>query len=108
MLDVGTEIKEYLSSKKIIIADFWAEWCIPCKAVDDAIKRIIPFFKNSEDVVFLRINVDEHPDIAADFEVFNLPTVIVFFNGKEVERITTPHGLESKMFKIIKNLLKNL
>lgn len=108
LIDVGGEIKEYLSRKKIVVADFWAEWCVPCKAVDDAIRRISRLFIGDENIAFLRINVDDHPDVAADFEVFNIPTVIIFFNGKEVERITTSHGLESKMFKIIKNLLKNL
>ncbi len=104
IIDVGTDIHEYLATKKIVVADFWAEWCIPCKPIDEALTRISQMFKHRKDIAFIRVNVDKFPDVAADFEVFNLPTVIVFYNGKEVKRFTSVHGFEAQLYKVLKSL----
>lgn len=107
LLDVnGVEARKYILEKKIVVADFWAEWCIPCRAVDEALKRLSNIV-SSPDIAFIRINIEENPDFAAEYSVLNLPTVIVFVNGKEHDRITGgATGIDVKVYKILRELLK--
>ncbi len=69
-----------------IVVDFYADWCGPCKMVGSILEEIDSF-----DV--LKINVDEFPDIAREFGVMSIPTLIKFTDGKEVKKII---GLRNK------------
>jgi len=102
----GVEAKKIVGEKRVVVADFWAEWCIPCKAVDEALRRLSTII-SSPDVAFIRINVEEEPDFAAELGVLNLPTVIVFVEGAERERITGgAGGIDVKVYKILKSVIK--
>jgi thioredoxin 1 len=67
------------------VVDFFAEWCGPCKMME-------PFFKEASeevtDVKFAKLNVDDVQEVAGQFGVTSIPTMIVFENGKEVKRTT--------------------
>jgi thioredoxin 1 len=69
-----------------ILADFWAEWCGPCKTIAPVIKQIAADFKGRLTVV--KVNVDERPQIAAEFGIQGIPTLILFANGKPLWRIS--------------------
>jgi thioredoxin 1 len=85
------EIKEkdfeekVLKSSSLVLVDFWADWCYPCKLIEPFLEEIA---KNYGDrVEIYRLNVDENPNIAAKFKVVSIPAVIYFKDGKEVDRI---------------------
>lgn len=86
-----TEFEVLLSGKSLVMADFFAKWCSPCKMQSSILYE---FAKTVQDKVFvLKIDVDENPELANSFDVQSIPTVVLIYNGKEVERKV---GLTSK------------
>lgn len=71
--------KEVLEHNGIVFVDFYADWCGPCKMTEPIIHGISEEMKN---VKFVKVNVDENPDLASEYSVFSIPTFIVFKNGK--------------------------
>ena len=70
-------------SKKITLADFYAEWCNPCKVL----LPLLEAYENEiENVNFCKINVDKNKDIAKKYGVMSIPTIILFKDGIEVKR----------------------
>lgn len=61
------------------LVDFYADWCGPCKMLGSVLETM-------EDVDIIKINVDEHPDLATKFGVMSIPTMIVFKNGIETKK----------------------
>lgn len=68
---------------KLVIADFWAIWCPPCLMLKPILERI---GKERDDVVIVKVNVDRIPDLANDFGIRAIPTLIAFYDGKPVDR----------------------
>ena len=71
------------------VVDFFATWCGPCKMFSPVFEDV----SSEMDINFIKINVDEYPDIARKYGVMTIPTVILFKDGKEVERSV---GLKDK------------
>jgi thioredoxin 1 len=76
--------KEVMNYKKIVIIDFWAEWCGPCKMMSPVFEELS---KEMIDVKFAKVDTDEAPHIAAQFGIQGIPTLLFVKNGKEVDRI---------------------
>jgi len=76
--------KEVLESDVPVIADFWAPWCGPCRMMAPIFEQAAG--KLSGKVKFVKVNVDDESDIAAEFGVMTIPTLIVFKDGKEAKR----------------------
>lgn len=70
---------ENLLQDGIYLVDFYADWCGPCKMLGNVLE-------NMEDINIIKINVDEHQEIARQFGVMSIPTMIVFKNGVEVQK----------------------
>lgn len=77
-------------SKGFSVVDFWAEWCGPCKIIAPVFESLAPEFKG---VKFAKLNVDEEQRLASAFSVQSIPTLIIFKDGKEVDRLV---GFQSK------------
>ncbi|MEM4259739.1 MAG: thioredoxin [Candidatus Woesearchaeota archaeon] len=96
--------KEVIGSKKPVIIDAYAEWCGPCKLMAPLFEELS---KEMNEYKFLKFNTDEDEKLAAMFGIMSIPTLLIFNNGKEVDRIT---GFMPKMMlkENIKKITKNL
>ena len=74
-----------LKSDKPVIVDFWATWCMPCKMLAPTVEEIAAQYKGKCKVA--KLNIDDAMDVATNFTVMNIPTLIFFNKGQEVARI---------------------
>ena len=74
---------EVLESEKPVLLDFWAPWCGPCRMVSPFVDELAD---EMAEIKACKINIDEEPDLAAEFDVMSIPTLIVIKGGKPVKR----------------------
>ncbi|MFL0246297.1 thioredoxin [Candidatus Clostridium stratigraminis] len=75
---------EIINSDTPVIVDFWAPWCGPCKMLGPVIEEIGNELEGK--AIVGKLNVDENQDIAMKYNVFSIPTVIIFKNGKAIDQ----------------------
>ena len=74
---------EVLHSDKPVLLDFWATWCGPCRMLSPIVDEVA---EERSDIKVGKVNVDEQPELAGQFDVMSIPTLLVFENGKMVNR----------------------
>jgi len=80
-----------LNSDEPVLVDFWAEWCGPCKMMNQPLEELAG--ENAGKLTIAKLNVDENQQVALNHEVMGIPTMIVFQNGVEKKRLV---GARSK------------
>ncbi|HIQ79695.1 MAG TPA: thioredoxin [Candidatus Scatavimonas merdigallinarum] len=73
-----------LQENKVVLVDFWADWCGPCKMLAPVIDSLAKEYNGR--AAFAKINVDEQSDLATRFGIMSIPTVIIFKNGQEIAK----------------------
>ena len=76
---------DVIRSAKPVVVDFYATWCGPCKILSPRLDKLAESFTNR--INFIKINVDESPDIAGQFNIHEIPTLLLFKDGKVVDRL---------------------
>jgi len=89
-LSDATFDEEIGSSTEPVLVDFWAEWCGPCKMVAPILEEIAT--EQAGKVRVAKVNVDENPGLATKFNVMSIPTMIVFKDGQEAQRLIGARG----------------
>ena len=99
----STNKKEPKQADIIILKDFHAKWCQPCKMQDQIIEKLKEEY--AEKIIFETIDIDENVEIAKEFKIMAVPTLIIEKNGVVVSRsvgITSKKSLETKINKLLK------
>lgn len=76
--------KELIESGKPVVIDFWATWCGPCRMVGPIIEELAATY--GDQAVIGKCDVDNNTDVTADYGIRNIPTVIFFKDGKQVDK----------------------
>ena len=80
-----SNFEQTVKSNKLVLVDFWANWCGPCRALAPTIADLAKEYSGK--VLIGKLDVDENPVTAEKFQVFSIPTMIVFKDGVEVDRL---------------------
>ena len=94
------------SMTRLVMIDFWAEWCGPCKALGPTLEKVATAYAD-KGVVLAKIDTDKNPFIAAQFQIKSIPTVYAMFGGQLVADLTSART-ESQLRTILDQLLKQL
>ena len=91
--------KEVLDSDIPVLADFWAEWCVPCKMVGPILEQMAEEHKGK--IKIAKINVDEENELAVNYEVRSIPTILLFHKGNVAK-----HQIGAVPKKVLEEMVK--
>lgn len=84
---------QHQTKNKLVLVDFWASWCAPCRMMAPVLNEVADELSGNSHVV--KVNIEQYQSLAQKFKVRNIPTMILFKNGNEVDRFV---GVKSKEF----------
>lgn len=91
--------EKVLKNNKKVLVDFYADWCGPCRMLSPVIEEIA---KENDEYEFVKVNVDDCPDVSRKYGIMSIPTLIVFENGAEKKKTLGFHSLDE-----VKEFLKD-
>ena len=81
----SSNFDDALSKNKLLLVDFWAEWCGPCRQIAPAVDEIASEYDGK--AIVGKVNVDHHPTIASQYGIRSIPSLLVFLNGEVQQQI---------------------
>ncbi|KKR88991.1 MAG: Thioredoxin [Candidatus Uhrbacteria bacterium GW2011_GWE2_41_1153] len=88
-----------LKAQGLVLVDFWATWCGPCKLMSPIVDELA---LELDGVVVGKVNVDENPDLARQFNILSIPTFIIFKSGQVIEQFSGSMSKDMLKEKIVK------
>ena len=98
----NTNFDELLQEEKLVIVDFWATWCGPCRMLSPLLDEVEAEMEDQVDVV--KVNVDDADEIAMRYRIMSIPTLLFFKNGQMVDRSVGAMPKSALVDKINANL----
>ena len=77
--------QEVVRSSLPVVVDLWAAWCGPCRMIAPVVEELATTYQGK--IKIGKLNVDDHPQVAAQYRIMNIPTLLLFKGGKEADRI---------------------
>ena len=77
--------KEVLGHNGIVMVDFWAVWCGPCRTIAPTVEELAKEY--AENIKVMKLNTDENPEVASRYKIMGIPSIIFFKNGQEADRV---------------------
>ena len=100
-LTTDTFVETLESSSIPVLVDFWAEWCGPCKVIAPTLEKLSQEYSGK--IKIAKINIDDYPDVATQYNVRSIPNLIFFVNGFPVSSIVgaNKEGIENQIKQLI-------
>ena len=89
-----------IGKDKIVIADFFAEWCNPCKMLMPSIEELAETYKENTQIEVVKINVEKAPELTKEYSIMSMPTILFLQNGKIIDFLPGLISKESIVSKI--------
>jgi thioredoxin 1 len=77
--------KEVLEAEDLVMVDFWAVWCGPCRIIAPTVEELAKEYEGKLKVA--KLNTDENPEIASNYKIMGIPTIIFFKGGKKLDQV---------------------
>lgn len=97
----GEDFKEAIS-KGVVVVDFWAQWCMPCRMQTPILEKIAK--KMETRIKVYKLNVDDNREISIEFNILSIPTICIFKNGEMVNQLIglrSEHELETAFSEVL-------
>lgn len=102
-IDFDAESFDNAIKEGVVLVDFWASWCGPCKMMAPNVEQIADDYKNR--VVVGKVNVDDHPSLAERFGIMSIPTLLIFKDGELKEKLVG-YRLTMQIASVLDNYLQ--
>ena len=96
------EFRQMIAQEKPVLVEFWAPWCVYCRRIAPALKKVAE--QNNENIEIVQINIDEEPALAQSERIEVVPTMIIYRGGKAIGSIVAPES-KAKIEEFIRETL---